>query len=148
MGKGYKSNFRTIDMATGELIEGIPVYVAPKVHLEEGWFMGFQEAFLELAKDKDMTGEVTRVLLYLFANLGFENYIVLPQRQIAEALKMRKENVSRAIKTLTAKGIIIEGPKLGRTKAYRLNNKYGWKGKAKNLIHERTGNIIQGDFKK
>lgn len=110
--------------------------------------MGFQEAFLQMAKDKDMTGEVTRVLHYLFANLGFENYIVLPQRQIAEELNIKKENISRAMKILTEKGIIVEGPKLGRTKTYRLNNKYGWKGKTKTLINEREGNIIKGHFEK
>lgn len=148
MGNGYKSTFKTINTATGEIIDGIPVYVAPKIHLKEGWFMGFQEAFLQMAKDKDMTGEVTRVLHYLFANLGFENYIVLPQRQIAEELNIKKENISRAMKILTEKGIIVEGPKLGRTKTYRLNNKYGWKGKTKTLINEREGNIIKGHFEK
>lgn len=107
--------------------------------------MGFQEAFVELAKDPDLQGENYRVLLYLFGNLGFENYIAVPQRQIAEALKMQKSHVSEAIKVLVDKQILIEGPKLGRTHTYRLSNLFGWKGSVKNLTktrNQKTRNVI------
>jgi RIO-like serine/threonine protein kinase len=121
------------------------VYIAPKIKLREGWFMGFQEAFVELAKDPDLQGENYRVLFYLFGNLGFENYIAIPQRQIAEALKMQKSHVSEAIKVLVDKQILLEGPKLGRTHTYRLSNLFGWKGSVKNLSkmrNQKTGNVI------
>jgi len=137
MDKGYKAEFRTVNMITGEIIEGIPVYVAPKVHWKEGWFMGFQDAFIALAKDREITLETRRVFDYLLGNLGFENYIAIPQTQIAKELKMQKSHVSEAIKTLITKGIILEGPKLGRTKTYRLNSHYGWKGTIKNLEKDR-----------
>ncbi len=135
---GKITRFRTIDMETGELIEGVPVYIATKVKLREGWFMGFQEAFVELAKDPDLQGENYRVLFYLFGNLGFENYIAIPQRQIADALGMKTTNVSRAIKVLVDKEILLEGPKLGRTHTYRLSNLFGWKGSVKNLTKTRN----------
>jgi len=142
---GKITRFRTIDMETGELIEGVPVYIATKVKLREGWFMGFQEAFVVLAKDREITMESRRVLDYLMGNLGFENYIALPQRQIAEDLSMQKSHVSEAIKLLLTKGIIIEGPKLGRTNTYRLSNLFGWKGSVKNLTktrNQKPSNVI------
>jgi hypothetical protein len=130
-------------MQTGEIIDGVSIYVAPtKVHWKEGWFMGFQEAFTELAKDKDMTGESYRILNYLLGHLAFENYIALPQIAIAKDLDMHKENVSRAIKLLVSKKIIVEGPKLGRTKTYRLNSNYGWRGQVKNLSTTRPNDVI------
>lgn len=104
--------------------------------------MGFQDAFIALAKDREITMDSRRVLDYLMGNLGFENYIAIPQRQIAEALNMQKANVSRAIKLLVNKQILIEGPKLGRTHTYRLSNTYGWKGSVKNLNKTRSGEVI------
>ena len=139
---GKLTRFRTIDMDTGEIIEGVPVYIASKVKLREGWFMGFQDAFIELAKDPDLQGENYRVLLYLLGNLGFENYIAIPQKQIAEALEMPKQNVSRALKVLVEKEILLEGPKLGRTHTYRLSSAFGWKGTVKNLSKTRKGEVI------
>ena len=142
---GKITRFRTIDMETGELIDGVPVYIASKVKLREGWFMGFQEAFVALAKDREITMDSRRVLDYLMGNLGFENYVALPQRQIAEDLAMQKPHVSRAIKLLVDKGILIEGPKLGRTHTYRLSNLFGWKGSVKNLTktrNQKTGTVI------
>jgi hypothetical protein len=129
-------------METGEIVQGVPVYIATKVKLREGWFMGFQDAFIALAKDREITMDSRRVLDYLMGNLGFENYIAIPQRQIAEALNMQKANVSRAIKLLVNKQILIEGPKLGRTHTYRLSNTYGWKGSVKNLNKTRSGEVI------
>jgi len=99
--------------------------------------MAFQEVFLAMAKDREMTGEVVRVLHYFFGKLDFENYIHLAQSEIAEALGLQKTNVSRAVKILCGKGIILKGPKVGRSITYRLNSDYGWKGKIKNFESER-----------
>lgn len=95
--------------------------------------MAFQDAFEELAKDKEITSEPRRVLDYLFSKLDFENYIQQSQQDITKALGMHKSQVSEAIKLLVRKQIVLEGPKVGRSKCYRLNPNYGWKGKIKNL---------------
>lgn len=140
---GKLTRFRTIDMDTGEIIEGVPVFIASKVKLREGWFMGFQDAFEVLAKDHELQGENYKVLLYLLSQLGFENYIAIPQKQIAEALSMHKQHISRALKVLVEKQILLEGPKLGRTHTYRLSNTFGWKGSVKNLNKTRSpGEVI------
>lgn len=108
--------------------------------------MAFQDSFIEIAKDPDMTGETLRVLMYLYGLLDFENYIQQSQKDIVEGLGMRKEHVSRAMKLLASKQIILEGPKVGRSKCYRLNPNYGWKGKIKTLQEHRREQlqVIQG----
>ena len=35
----------TIDLETGEILEGIPVYVKAKVKWSEGWFMEYKKRF-------------------------------------------------------------------------------------------------------
>lgn len=90
--------------------------------------MGFQEMFIVLAKDKEIQGRTRSVLDYLFSSLNFENYICLEQKKIAEELSMLQPNVSRSIKLLVKKGIILEGPKLGKMCSYKLDSHIAWKG--------------------
>ena len=92
-------------------------------------------------KRPDMTGETMKVLMYLFGKLDFENFIQQTQIDVAEGLGMRKQNVNRAMQILTAKQIVLEGPKVGRSKCYRLNPNYGWKGKVKNPSRIAKGTI-------
>lgn len=99
--------------------------------------MAFQDSFEEIAKDPDMTGENYKVLFYLYSKLDFENFIQQSQKEIAEGLGMKKENVSRAMRLLTSKQIVLEGPRVGKSKCYRLNPNYGWKGKVKTLQEAR-----------
>ena len=126
-----------VDRETGEVMQGCMVYLPYRPRLTERWFMAFQDAFEEIAKDREITSEPRRVLDYMFSKLDFENFIQLSQKDIAEALGMQKQNVSNAIKLLIRKQIILEGPKVGRSKCYRLNPNYGWKGKVKTLQEAR-----------
>ena len=136
-------NLATIDLDTGEILDGIPVYFNAKVKWKEGFFMGIQEGFMALAKDKDITGTTWRVLNYMLGKLGFENYIVIQQKEICKELQLYKPDVSKAIAILVRKGIILLGPKLGRTQTYRLDSDFGWKGKIKNLAEEREKRFLR-----
>lgn len=135
-----------VDRQTGEIMQGCMVWIPQRPKLTERWFMAFQDTFIELAKDPDLTLEPKNVLLYLFGKLDFENYIQQSQKEIAEGLGMRKEHVSRAMKILAGKQIILEGPRVGSSKCYRLNPNYGWKGKVKTLQEHRREQlqVIQG----
>jgi len=126
-----------IDRQTGEVMQGCMVYIPYRPKLTERWFMAFQDAFEEIAKDPELTLEPKNVLFYLYSKLDFENFIQQSQIDIAEGLGMKKQQVSRAMKLLTSKQIVLEGPKVGRSKCYRLNPHYGWKGKVKNLEEYR-----------
>ncbi len=132
MTKIRKRKLGLVDLETGEVLPGVPCYFPAKVRVQ-GWFMGWQVGFERLASDPELTLEAHRVMNMLLANLDFDNYIQITQKEISEALGMKKQNVSRAMKLLVDKGIIIKGPRSGRIATYRLNEFYGWKGKVKNM---------------
>jgi DNA-binding transcriptional ArsR family regulator len=124
----------SIDQDTGEVLEGVVVYCGVKQNpYSKGWIMNSQEALELLASDQDLTKESLRVLMFLMARLDFENWIQVTQIEISEKLGIKKPNISTAISLLEKKGIILRGPKIGRTYAFRLNPYFGWKGKVKNL---------------
>ena len=100
-----------IDRETGEVMQGCMVYIPYRPRLTERWFMAFQDSFEEIAKDPEMTGETYKVLMYLYSKLDFENFIQQSQMDIAEGLGIQKQRVSRAMKVLTSKQIVLEGLK-------------------------------------
>ena len=129
--KGY------VDKYTGEEY-GFPVIIGRKRNpYTKGWVMNSQEAMVILAKDKDIKGETHRVLWFIGGILDFENWVQLSVTEIAEELELKRPNVSRAIKLLEEKEIIIRGPKVGRCYAFMLNPEFGWKGKVRNLDEYR-----------
>ena len=134
-----------INPVTGEIFksrgqDGTFVYVPRRPKLK-GWFMAFQEAFTELAKDRELWGQPTAVLHFLMGKLDFENHILIQQVEIASALNLPKTRVSEAIKKLVDKGVILKGPKVGRTTSYKLNINYGWKGKVVDFQKEQRKNF-------
>jgi predicted transcriptional regulator len=90
-----------------------------------------QEAYLALA-NSGLGLDARRVLDILLARLDFENWIHLPQSEIAAMLNMQRSHVSRAMRDLEKVGVILRGPKVGRSITYRINPNFGWKGSAKN----------------
>ena len=129
----------------GEITRRYAVFELPdKSRIQGGWFMAMQDGFEWLAK-QDFTGETWRVLACVMAKLDFENYILIKQADVAIALRMPKQNVSRAMSVLLEKGVIHSGPKVGQVKTYRLDPSFGFKGRAKNmgklleLVHGKDG---------
>ena len=121
------------DTYTGEKY-GFPVIVGRKRSpYSEGWVMNNQEAMRILAKDKEIKGETHRVLWFIGGILDFENWVHISTTEIAEELDMHRQNVSKALKLLEKKEIILRGPKVGRSNTFMLNPYFGWKGKVKNL---------------
>ena len=92
-----------------------------------------QDALRILAKE--LTGEQFKVLMLMLADLDYENFIQIAQADIADTLEMQKTNVSRAVRALLDVRVIFERAKVGRSKTYRLNEQFGWKGTASN--HKR-----------
>ena len=120
-----------IDLDTGEEIGSFVAVIRPKQKSTfQRHFTMNQAALLTIANE--LNHEQMRVLMALLAELDYENYIQVAQTDISIALKMQKANVSRAIKNLLEFGIILEGPRIGRSKTYRLNPQFGWKGTVSN----------------
>jgi len=133
----------SIDLDTGTLLEGIPVWVGRKTSFTQlyglRWLVISQNRLLELANDKELTAqEPMRVFLYLAARLDFENFIHLPQAEVCAALGMKKQNVSKAIKLLVKRGVLLRGPKVGHSYCFRFNPNYGYKGNPKGKVQRST----------
>lgn len=122
------------DPKTGQVLERSFVAVLQqkaKNGFSDGWVAMSQSAILEIAKSKDLGADALRVFLALASYLDFDNLIQVSQVELGHAVNMRRQNVQRAIKRLVDMEIMIEGPRSGVHRTYRLNPQYGWKGSAK-----------------
>jgi hypothetical protein len=129
-----------LDLETGEIMPGVVAWFSVKSSPYGLWFMANQEALTAIAQDKELTMQSIRVLMILLGRLDFENWIHVPHKEIAAALQMQASNVSRAIKLLERKGILLRSPNDGsRLYGYRLNPYYGWKGKVRHLKLVKEG---------
>lgn len=120
-----------IDLETGEEVGQFVAVIRPKQKSTfQRHFTMNQAALIAIANQ--LNHEQMRVLMALLAELDYENYIQIQQAEIIKALNMKQPNVSRAIKSLIDFEIIFEGPKIGRSRSYRLNPNFGWKGTVSN----------------
>ena len=99
--------------------------------LGKDWVAMYQSALMALAK-WNLPSEQYRVFFVLLSETGFDNYIYISQKYIADELGMKQPNVARAIKGLKEKNVIVEGPRAGLHKTYRLNPYIAHKGKNRN----------------
>ncbi len=136
-----KKLIASVDLRTGEILNGVPVWVAGQKKTaftglyDKRWFIMAQDALLMLATDDELTGKSLKVLLYLLARLDFENFIQVPQVEIANELKLHKQDVSKYVALLERKGILTRGPKLARSSSFRLNPNFGYKGNPSGKVY-------------
>ena len=100
-------------------------------NLGKDWLALYQQAISNIA-DMNIPHEQERVFLKLLSKVDFENHLCVTHQQIADELKMKRPNVTKAIKGLKEKNIIVEGPRVGLNKTYRLNPYIAYKGKNRN----------------
>ena len=122
-----------VDLNTGEVLEeGFIAYIAPKRKNAFGnWIAMAQEMFMNIA-NLGLNNTDHRVYMALLSQLDFENLLVVNQSQLAEALGIQRQNFSKSVQRLLKEGIILQGPKIGVSRSFRLNPTYGWKGTASN----------------
>lgn len=116
-----------IDADTGELLHGTMVWVEDKPRAMGHFVKTYQDGLVQLAAYR-LTGETYSVMLYLMGKLSFDNWINVTQADIGKKLGLAQPSVSRAMKVLIEKNIILEGPRKGRCHTYRLNYAVGYKG--------------------
>jgi len=90
-----------------------------------GKVMIFQEILKKAVKE--LTNDEYKVFGYMLSVMDFENWINIPQKEIAKEIGIHKVNVSKAIKGLREKGY-IEIYKKGRENYYRIRPEVAWKG--------------------
>lgn len=122
----------SVDLDTGEILEYSLVAIQRKIPngFREGWIAMAQGALMTLATSIKHLDDY-RVLMALLALLDFENLTNVSQVELAEKLGMHKQHVNRSIKRLIELGCLLEGPTVRRSRTYRLNPNYGWKGSGK-----------------
>ena len=126
---GFKRELKyitTVDAETGEVISHVKMRDKHK-KLGVGWLATYQHGAAILAT-LPLTGEQHKVLWALIAKLDFDNYIHVSQTELAELTGIDRSNINRAIKALISNDVIVEGPRAGLHKTYRLNPNIGHKG--------------------
>jgi DNA-binding MarR family transcriptional regulator len=84
--------------------------------------MEIQNQLGTIAEDKEITGLTLRVLMILLSDLNFESYAPIKQKEIMQRLEIHQPNVSKSIKQLVKKEILLK-MKNGTTTVYKLNFK-------------------------
>ena len=132
----YTDYITRVDNETGETLGHFPLR---HKGLGTGWIGLYQEA-ADMIADWNLPNEQYRVYLKLLAKLDFDNYLRISQKQLSQELRMKQPHVSRALKALENLEVIVEGPRAGLNKTYRLNPYIAHKG------HNREDTIKTTDF--
>lgn len=106
-----------------------------------GWTVNWQEATMNLAKDRSLNLTDHRVILVLQAKLDFNNWIRLSHSEIGELLGIKRPNISSSMKKLLEMSIILPGPSVKTVRTYRLNPALAWKGEIKEGYKERRDRL-------
>jgi len=140
MGKAVKRlEITYYDKDTGEILASVdPEELVKKLEWKDkrkrskainefygGKVMIFQEILKKAVKE--LTNDEYKVFGYMLSVMDFENWINIPQKEIAKEIGIHKVNVSKAIKGLREKGY-IEIYKKGRENYYRIRPEVAWKG--------------------
>lgn len=120
-----------LDSETGEILsEGALVLVPRRTPhpYGDGWLAMRVNTIGRLTMHPGIGMQEMRVFGALLARLDFENFIHTSQAEIAEVTGIGRTNVNRAMKKLIEFGVLVEGPKVGRSRCYRLDAEAGWRG--------------------
>ena len=82
---------------------------------------------------KELKNDELKVFIWMLGVMEFENWINVPQKQIAEEVGFDLRRTRRAIKGLREKGYILVLKK-GRENYYRINPAIAWKGSLRDHI--------------
>lgn len=138
------------DTETGEVFDLIAV---PRERAAGGFVMAQQAALerLTTAANCLKLGDY-QVLMALFARLDWDNFLHLDLSDLAKKLGRDRAGLSRAVARLVAEGVLIRGPKVGRSHTYRLDPNLGWKGTPRGraalsaqLAERGWGGLVEAD---
>lgn len=131
------------------------VYFVPpkKKKYPERWLLLWQDgsdigvSMTEQAEmEKPLTQTEYRVRDWLMGTIGIGNYVYVNQAHMARRLRIQRAEASRAIKRLIELGILLRGPKSGRSNTYMVSPAFCFAGALGEGIKQRK-TIIE-DIKK
>lgn len=107
---------RTVEVPVME--DYVDIKLPRKFRFNNGGFITiFQKAMANIALFGNLSKEEYRMLLFLIGTCGAANSICIDLVQLSEKLSMKKSNVSRALKGLVERNIVIrkDGYRYGKT---------------------------------
>lgn len=99
---------------------------------------------MEQAESENMTLSDYRVRDFLLGTIGIGNYVFVNQREVSRKLNLNKSTVNESIKRLINLGILLVGPKSGRSNTYMINPAFCFSGSLSNGIKARKEAIKNG----
>lgn len=93
----------------------------------------FLDGLLTLALDPDLTGQDLRVMMVCLAEMEYENFLNRTQRELAEKLGIKQQDVAKSIKRLVGKDCLRIVGHQGRQNIYQVSPHIAFKSRAKNL---------------
>lgn len=100
-------------------------------------------SMVEQAKSTKMTLTDYRVRDFLMGTIGIGNCVFVNQSEVARELNIHRVTVVESIKRLCAIGILIKGPKSGRSNTYMVSPAFCFAGGIGNGIKARKEAIKQ-----
>lgn len=140
-----------VEAETGEAFDLVAVPRSQsKAWNRGGFFMGMLAAFDEIANQGWPEGDY-QVFVKLMGRLDFENFLHVEVTELAHEMGRDRTGVSRAMKRLIDRGILHQGPRVGRSYTYRLDPGTAWRGKPEGRarvereIAARNWTVYQGN---
>ncbi len=109
------------------------VIVMSQKRLGKDYLRMYQDAFLEVAQDKELNHTDTRVILAILGKLGYENEFNLTQADLGDLLQVAQPHISKSLLKLEAKGYLQVARTVGRQKVYQFNPYFAFRSRAKNF---------------
>ena len=94
--------------------------------------------------EKPLTQTEYRVRDWIMGTIGIGNYVYVNQAEMARRLRIQRADASRAIKRLIELGILLQGPKSGKSNTYMVNPAFCFSGGLGNGIQKRKEAIKKG----
>lgn len=123
----------------------------PKKRYNAKWLLlwqgetGIDMSLQEQAKMQEpLTQTEYRVRDWLIGEIGIGNYVFVNQAECGRQLRIDRAHVSKAVKRLISLGILLPGPKSGRSNTYMVNPAFCFSGGLGNGIRERNRVINEG----
>ena len=110
----------------------INVFAKPGKYLKDDYARYFMSEILNLAVDKDFSGNDLRVLLAILANLDYDNILNISQQKLADQLNIDRSAIGKSIKKLISKGYLQVIDTAGRQNIYQFNPHIAFRSRAKN----------------
>lgn len=127
-----------VDKESGEVLaegglDGVPIWVPKRQIRAEEFVIVSQQAFRHLSK-KGLSGQSWQVLFYLCGWMDFENWLEVPQSEIAKALEISRPQVCNAVKKLIEAELLSWEVIPGKRSKLRLAVELFWRGKLKEQV--------------